>query len=450
MELLSPAGNLEKLRIAYRYGADAAYVGVRGFSLRSGADSIAGTGRAPMPGGIAGVEPTPMPEGIAGTGRAPMPGGIVGGRHAVRDGASAEETGEVIRRIKGAKRLYGALNLYAHEADLRRLPAVLDELRPLPLDALIVADIGLVDPIRRAFPDIELHLSTQANCTNSSAARMYHRMGFSRIIAARELSLDEVRSIKDAVPELEVEVFVHGATCMAYSGRCFLSTHMAGRSANRGECAHSCRWNYALVEKKRPEESYPVEVDERFMTILSPRDVMLYDRIEEIRAAGVASIKIEGRMKSALYAAVTAAAYRAAIDGAEGALHERWRDELLTLPHRPYTEGFLFADPTTHEPVTDDTPWGSRFLGILTETVERNGERLWHLDARNAILRTDEVELLVPAGEVHRIAGPDLRDEEGRPIERAVHGRAAHLAPPPELSNRDLTDGIIRNTCAEA
>ncbi len=425
MELLSPAGSLEKLRIAYRYGADAAYLGVRGFSLRSGADSIAGSGNSTTPRDVE-------------------------GESAVRDGASAERTAEAVRRIKGAKRLYGALNLYAHEEDLKRLPAALDELRPLPLDALIVADIGLVDPIRRVLPEIELHLSTQANCTNSAAARMYHRMGFSRIIAARELSLDGIRSIKDAVPELEVEVFVHGATCMAYSGRCFLSTHMAGRSANRGECAHSCRWNYALVEKKRPEESYPVEVDERFLTILSPRDVMLFDRIEEIRAAGVASIKIEGRMKSALYAAVTAAAYRAALDGVDGGQRERWRRELETLPHRPYTEGFLFADPTTHEPVTDDTPWGSRFLGILPSAMHRNGTRLWNLDARNAILRTDTVELLLPGGDVHRIEGPDLRDGEGTPIERAVHGRPAGLVPPSKLADRDLTDGIIRNTCVEA
>ncbi|MFW6229061.1 MAG: peptidase U32 family protein, partial [Alkalispirochaeta sp.] len=370
MELLSPAGSVEKLRIAYRYGADAAYIGIGGFSLRSTADSVF-VRDAPDDGGGTPVD------------------------HAARI-AELEQ----LKRLDGRPRkLYGALNLFAHEHDLRELPRILETLRAYPLDALILADIGLIEPIRRVMPDIDLHLSTQANCTNSAAARLYHRLGFSRIVAARELSLDDIRSIRDAVPDLEVEVFVHGAMCMSYSGRCFLSTMMTGRSANRGDCAHSCRWNYAITEEKRPGEYYPIEEDRRFSTILSSRDLMLYDYLDELYDAGVTAVKIEGRMKSALYAAVTTGAYRFRIDAVDPARDHQWRRLLHALSHREYTAGFLFNDETVHRPADGASPAGYRLMGILRD---RRGERRI-VEAKNAIHRTASVQVLTVAGELHRI-----------------------------------------------
>ena len=214
MELLAPAGDLEKLETVYTYGADAAYIGLAGFSLRRRADD---------------VDPA--------------------------------RTAEQLRRIKGSRRLYGALNIYFHNADLRRLEEEIESVAALPLDALIVSDIGVVPVVRRHLPDLELHLSTQANCLNTEAARLYRDLGFSRIIPAREMSLRDLAELKETLPDLQIEAFVHGAMCLAYSGRCLLSAWQAGRSGNKGDCAHSCRWNYrhAIEEAQRPGEYLPVE-----------------------------------------------------------------------------------------------------------------------------------------------------------------------------------------------
>jgi len=417
VELLSPAGSVEKLRIAYRYGADAAYIGIGGFSLRSAADTV-----------------------------------FV--RDASEDGGPPVDHGTRIAELNRLKvldgrprKLYGALNLFAHEQDLRELPLVLETLRAYPLDALIVADIGLVEPIRQVMPDIDLHLSTQANCTNSAAARVYHRLGFSRIVAARELSLNDIRSIRDAVPDLEVEVFVHGAMCMSYSGRCFLSTMMTGRSANRGDCAHSCRWNYAITEEKRPGEYYPIEEDRRYSTILSSRDLMLYDYLDDLRRAGVTAVKIEGRMKSALYAAVTAGAYRYRIDASphresgpiDTATDHRWRRLLHALSHREYTAGFLFNDETVHLPADGSSPAGYRLMGIIRG---RRGEQRV-VEAKNAIYRTAPIHMLTPAGGLHRIDAPLLRDAEGNPAERIVQGKPGTIELPPDIASLPLEDAIL-------
>lgn len=404
MELLAPAGTLEKLRIAYRYGADSAYVGVPGFSLRSSAERVL-----------------------------------------------APENATEIKRIAAGHRLYAALNIFAQREDLERLPDTLAELAQYPLDALIVSDIGLVEPIRRILPGTELHLSTQANCSNVEAAKIYHRMGFSRIVPARELTLDEIKAIKDAVPELEIEVFAHGAMCMAFSGRCFLSEFTTGRSANRGDCAHTCRWNYALTEQKRPGEYFPIENDGRYLSVLSSRDLMVYDRVDELSAAGVDAIKIEGRMKSALYVATTARAYRSALDGGAGTELERWRQELLGLSHRPYTTGFLFGDETVHEPALENERRGRRLLGILAERVripnaDGGSIEAIKLDARNNIGRNDTVELMHPDGEIVTLRGLALIDGDGGAIDEAVHGREAFLVPGTELGDKDLTDSIVRTT----
>jgi U32 family peptidase len=398
MELLAPAGTLEKARIALRFGADAVYVGIPGFSLRAAAE----------------------PD------------------------LSAEELSQLKELFPG-RRLYGAFNRFVHQRDLRDLAPMLESLRSLPLDALIIADVGLVEPVRRALPDIELHLSTQANCTNAAAARVFQQLGVSRIVPARELTLEEIGEIREAVPDVELEVFVHGAMCMAYSGRCLLSQHMSNRSANQGDCAHSCRWHYALVEEKRPGEYYPVETDQQYLSILSARDLLLVDHLEKIRAAGVDAVKIEGRMKSALYTAITTRAYRAALDGEP--LAALWREELFNIPHRPYSTGFLLEDPSVHEPAENSAGAGYRLMAIIGEphdSESRHGP--YPLIVKNALARTGEVDVLLPDGTISTESDLDLRDETGSVLDRAVPGKPAYLLPSKGLSRLDLTDGIIRSS----
>ncbi|POR01802.1 hypothetical protein AU468_07555 [Alkalispirochaeta sphaeroplastigenens] len=393
MELLSPGGTEEKARLAFLYGADAVYLGVPGFSLRAGA------------------EPDLNRQSL-----------------------------QNLKRDFPRGRLYGALNRFVLQKDLGRLREVLQELRTAPLDALIVADPGLLEPVRSILPGIELHLSTQANCTNAGAARLYHKLGFSRIVPARELTLSEIREISDAVPELELEVFVHGAMCMAYSGRCFLSQEMTGRSANQGDCAHSCRWHYAVVEEQRPGEYYPVEQEENHLAIFSARDLMLLDALQEIRRAGVTAIKIEGRMKSALYTAITTRAYRAALEGTPDA--PQWREELFRLPHRPYSGGFLLEDQAVHEPALESRGAGYRLMAILGNAPE--GAPL-PLTVKNTLYRETPTDLLLPDGTITPLTSLDLRDSEGNALNRATQKPASYLAPPQELAKQHLEGGILRS-----
>jgi putative protease len=398
MELLAPAGNLEKLATAYRYGADAAYIGVHGFSLRTYADATN-----------------------------------------VADGdEDSEALAAELTRLKGdSKRLYAALNMFAHEADVRALPSALERLAQLPIDAVIIADIGLIDTVRRALPDVELHLSTQANCTNSAAARVYHRLGFSRVIPARELSLDEVKAIKDAVPELGVEVFVHGAMCMAYSGRCFMSNYLTGRGANQGDCAQSCRWNYhvehfRLEEEKRPGEWIPVEADGRFLSVLSSRDLNLFDHIPALIEAGVDSVKIEGRMKSAYYVAAVTRSYRAAIDAAPAQPDGAHRAELFRIAHREYTTGFLMGDRAVHDPASSPTLPEYRLMAIVGERVPAVGPDVWRVHVKNTVTRDMDLEFLPPdpqapafISSVVSSGAVELLSESGDPVDRitnATHG----------------------------
>jgi putative protease len=397
MELLAPAGNLEKLATAYTYGADAAYIGVRGFSLRAHADTLA-------PGG-----PTDNATTLASRLRNTKPAG---------------------------RRLYAAMNLFAHREDLARLPDALAVLAELPIDGVILADIGLVEAVGDALPAVELHLSTQANCTNAHAAKLYRRLGFSRIVPARELSLDEVKEIKDAVPELEIEVFVHGAMCMAYSGRCFMSNVLAGRDANRGDCAQSCRWNYHLVEEKRPGEYITLDIDERGMAVLSARDLMLFDHLAALREAGVDALKIEGRMKSALYTATVTRSYRAALD-VEGVDLNAHRAELLRISHREYTAGFLMGDRRVHRPSVGDRPKQYRLMGIVGE--EYNGR--WNITVKNTIARGRPLEFLPP--DPRRPVS--LRDDsyalfntDGEPVERITNASDGSLA-----CDLALTPGMV-------
>lgn len=388
MELLSPAGSIEKLKYAWLYGADAAYIGLQGFSLRAKADNFAN--RAD----------------------------------------SVEDEADYIRRIKGDKKLYCALNIYFHNKDLKRLERNLDAFASYPFDAFIISDIGLLPLLKRRFPGKELHLSTQANATNGEAVKLYGDMGFSRVVLGREVSLAEIESIKKAAPHIELEAFVHGAMCLAYSGRCFLSAWMAGRSGNDGTCAHSCRWDYrVLEEEKRPGEYYPVIENEGFTTILSSKDICMIDYLKEMRDAGVDSLKIEGRMKSIYYTAVVTRAYRKALDRMDGTSvpdFEGYREELFKVSHREFSTGFYFGREEIEKSTEISYQRQFVFMGSLGREVEPGR---FELDIKNKIRRGDELEFIGPDELFLRDRGWRILDEEGGEPEEADHGKTYTIIP---------------------
>jgi putative protease len=383
VELLAPAGNLEKLAVAYQFGADAAYIGLSRYSLRSRADNF--------------------------------------------DTAQSQE----VRRVRHGKKLYCALNSYFHEGDLASLDSLIPQINDLEFDAFIVSDLGVVPFLRREFPNVSLHLSTQANCVNSEAAKTYRDLGFDRIILGRETSLEEIARIHAAVPEIELEAFVHGAMCLAYSGRCFLSAWMAERSANRGDCAHSCRWRYKLSssdvfleEGERPGEFYPVEEGDGFTTILSSKDLAMIDHLQDLLDAGVTSLKIEGRMKSVYYTAIVTRAYRKMldhlIDGTVSAEEAKaFRDELDKVSHRERSTGFYYGRKEIEVPTTRSYRREYLFLGTIKARV---GPNEYELDIRNQIRVGDSVELIGPDVLATPDSSFDLIGEDG-PVQQADHGK---------------------------
>ncbi len=385
MELLAPAGDLEKLETAYTYGADAAYIGLSGFSLRRRADDV-------------------------------DPGDVV----------------ERLRRIKGEKRLYGALNIYFHNDDMRRLEEQIDAIAALPLDAVIVSDIGAAATLRKYLPDVELHLSTQANCLNTAAARVYQDLGFTRIIPAREMSLDALAEMKTTLPDLEIEVFVHGAMCLAYSGRCLLSAWQAGRSANKGECAHSCRWNYrhAIEEAKRPGHYFPVEEGEGYTSILSPKDLCMIDHLAALRDAGVDALKIEGRVKSMYYAAVVTRAYRKELDrilaNRPRSESQPFIDDLYNVSHREFSTGFFFSGPEELVPTGKSYEQRYRFIGRVLEEIAPGRYRL---DVKNGFSRTDPIEFVGPDLPMASDSSFRLFAPDGTEVDQLTHQEGGVIEP---------------------
>lgn len=385
IELLAPAGNAEKLRTAFAYGADAAYMGLTEFSLRKNAGNF-----------------------------------------------SEAELMEVskLRRETG-KRIYCTMNIIYHEEQIQKLRTMRDEIERWPFDAFIVSDIGAVPFFRDNFPERELHLSTQASCINSESAKMYRDMGFKRIILGREASLDDIKRIKDAVPELELEAFVHGAMCMAYSGRCLLSAHLAGRSGNQGDCAHTCRWNYklhyALEEEERPGVYYPIDEEDGYTTILSSKDLCMIDHIRELEDAGLSSLKIEGRMKSVYYVAVVTRAYRKAIDRAPDL--DMYKRDLFDVSHREYTTGFFFSSNAVDTAdVSRPTSYGyERNYTFLGSVREKTGEDRYALDIRNQIRKGDTLEFIGPDVPLLSDADFTLLDGEGNETEQLDHGKAGSI-----------------------
>ncbi len=378
-ELLAPAGTPEKMKMALLYGADAVYLGGKSFGLRALGGNFS--------------------------------------REDLRDGVSfAHALG---------KRVYVTVNIFPHNADIAQLPEYLRYLQEIGVDALLVADLGVFSLCREVIPEMELHVSTQANVTNDRAALAWQRLGAKRIVLARELSLSEIRTIRAHVGA-ELEMFVHGAMCISYSGRCLLSSYFTGRDANRGTCAQSCRWRYALVEETRPGQYFPIEEDERGTYILNSKDLCLLPRLAEVIESGVDSLKIEGRMKSVHYVASVTKAYRLAIDAyAADPQHYKvqsaWLEELGKVSHRAYTTGFVF-----HQPTADDQIYGSSsyeqtsdFVGLVRAYDAATG---WAtVEQRNHMRLGEEIELFQPKLPGFRQRIEAMEDADGTPIEAAPH-----------------------------
>ena len=386
MELLAPAGNIEKLFYAYEYGADAAYIGLRNFSLRAKADNF-----------------------------------------------SPDEY-SLIKKLKSGKKLYAALNIYFHDRDIRLLEENMENISRYSFDAFIISDPGILPLIRKYCPGAELHLSTQANCVNSESAKMYRDMGFSRIIPGRELSLSEIEEIKKRVENLEIEVFAHGAMCLAYSGRCFLSKYLADRSANKGDCAHSCRWQYRVLEEsERPGEYFPVVEGENFTSILSSKDLCMIDHIKDLENAGVDSIKIEGRMKSIYYTAVVTRAYRKMIDLICRNIPsdvESFREEIFKVSHREMSTGFYFGRDEIEKPTFKSYQRHYVFLGSIIDRCDnvQGGESyLYSIDVKNQIRSSDTVEYIGPDLLYLEDNNFTLLDSDYNIIDKTDHGKTAYI-----------------------
>ena len=353
-ELLLPAGNLETLKTAVVYGADAVYIGGEAFSLRAKADNF---------------DRTSMTEAIA----------------------FAHEHGV---------KVYVTVNIFAHNYDLEAAESYLKELSEIRPDALIISDPGLFMMAKRVAPGIDLHISTQMNSTNYETFLFWHQLGAKRVVNARELSLKELKEIREKIPpEMEMESFVHGAMCISYSGRCLLSAYMTGRSANRGACTHPCRWNYSVVEEKRPGEYFPVEENERGTYIFNSKDLCMIEHIPELIKAGIDSWKVEGRMKTQLYVAAVGRAYRKAIDDylEDPKLYEKnlplYREEIRKCTYREYTTGFYFGKPDETAQIYDSNTYVKNytFLGSVSEVLPDGSFRI---EQKNKFCAGDTIEIL--------------------------------------------------------
>ena len=381
-ELLAPAGDLEKLKIAVLYGADAVYFGGEMFSLRAGAGNLT-------------IEE--MKEGIA----------------------FAHERG---------KRCYLTMNIFAHNEDIGPLTDYLEQIKKLDIDAFIVSDPGIVDLIQEIIPNAEIHLSTQANMTNYRTANFWYKMGVKRLVLARELTFPEIREIRKNIPsDMEIEAFVHGAMCISYSGRCRLSNFMIERDANRGACAHPCRWKYSLVEEKRPGEYYPVEEDGRGTYILNSRDLCMIEHIPELVNSGIMSAKIEGRMKSIFYVATIVHAYRKAIDAyfadpENYRFNEEWMSELKKVSHREFTTGFYFHQPTNKDQNYQTSAYTREysFVGLVKDYDQETGFAL--VEQRNKMTVGEEIEIFGPDMDYYAQNISEMYDAEtGDKLESAPH-----------------------------
>lgn len=383
IELLIPASSLEVLKIAVMFGADAVYIGGEAFGLRAKAKNFS---------------MAEMAEGIA-----------FAHAHGVR--------------------VYVTANILAHNEDLegaRAYFAELKNMKPERPDALIISDPGMFMAAREVWPGVEVHISTQANNTNYQTYLFWWKMGAKRVVSARELSLEEIRTIRAHIPEeMEIESFVHGAMCISYSGRCLLSNYFTGRDANQGACTHPCRWKYAVMEESRPGEYLPVYENERGTYIFNSKDLCMIEHIPELLEAGIDSLKVEGRMKTALYVAAVARTYRKAIDDyLESPEKYRdnlswYREEIGKCTYRQFTTGFYFGKPTEETQIYDNSTYvnESIYLGI----VEQVQDGLAQITQRNKFCVGDIVEVMKPDGRNEAAKVTALFDEEHNAVESAPH-----------------------------
>lgn len=381
VELLIPAGSLEVLKTAVRYGADAVYIGGEAFGLRAKAHNFT------IP---------DMKEGIA----------------------FAHEHG---------CKVYLTVNVFAHNRDIEGIREYFRTLREVPVDALIISDPGVFMMAKELLPNTEIHISTQANNTNYETYRFWYRMGAKRVVSARELSLEEIGEIRKHIPEdMEIESFIHGAMCISYSGRCLLSNYFTGRDANQGACTHPCRWKYAVVEEKRPGEYLPVEEDDRGTYIFNSKDLCMIEYIPEMMEAGIDSFKIEGRMKTALYVATVARTYRKAIDDYKTSPElyqsnmDYYREEISKCTYRQFTTGFYFGKTTEESQIYDSNTYIREYtyLGMVEQT-DTQGRIV--LEQRNKFAVGETIEAMLFDGRNQELVVQEIRDDEGNIMESAPH-----------------------------
>lgn len=380
-ELLAPAGNLEKLKVAIRYGADAVYLGGSKLNLRAFAHNF---------------DNDQLREGVK----------------------YAHDRG---------KKVYVTLNVIPHNGDFAGIEDYLRELYEIGVDAIIVADPGIIATAKEVVPDLELHLSTQANAVNIRTVKFWHSMGIKRVVPAREMSMQEIKDLIREIPDTcEVESFVHGAMCMAYSGRCIISNYMTGRRSNSGACAQPCRYKYHLVEERRPGEYYEVKEDERGSYIMNSKDLCMIEHIPDLIEAGIDSFKIEGRMKSSYYVASVVKAYREAIDTyfadpENYKFNEKWMEYLLKPSHRRYTTGFYYNDEDRQYYESSSYLRNFDIVGIVKSYDKET--KIVTVEQRNRLFAGDKVEILRPEGECFEVTIEDMKNENGESIEVAPNAQ---------------------------
>ncbi|KAF1683965.1 U32 family peptidase [Veillonella sp. R32] len=381
IEVLSPAGNMDKLKMAIRYGADAVYCAGQSFGLRASSSNF-----------------------------------------------NNEQLKEAVEFVHShGKKIYVTCNIIPHNEDLVGLEDYLKFLESIGVDAIIVADLGIFLLAKRVAPNLERHVSTQANTTNYLTTEFWKEQGASRVVVAREVSIADIKTMKEAA-DIEIEAFVHGAMCISYSGRCLLSNYFTTRDANRGQCTQACRWKYSLVEENRPGEYYPIEEDQHGTYIFNSKDLCLLKYIPDLVEAGVDSLKIEGRMKSVHYAATVTKVYREAVDTylADPEHYEvkpEWIEELEKISHRPYTEGFSVEKPdeTAQNYGASSNTQTHDFIGLVEGYNAAEGYA--YLEQRNNFKVGDEVEFCQPHGELVHHTITKMTDEEGQEITVAPHAQ---------------------------
>lgn len=384
-ELLIPAGSLEVLKTAVIYGADAVYIGGEAFGLRAKAKNFS-------------LEE--MAEGIS------------------------------FAHSRGVK-IYVTANILAHNEDLEDARKYFEELRdmkPEHCDALIISDPGMFSIAKEVWPQVEIHISTQANNTNYRTYLFWWKLGAKRVVSARELSLEEIRAIREHIPtEMEIESFVHGAMCISYSGRCLLSNYLTGRDANRGACTHPCRWKYAVVEETRPGEYMPVYENERGTYLFNSKDLCMIEYMPELMSAGIDSLKIEGRMKTALYVAAVARTYRRAIDDCFISQEtyrsnmEWYKAEISKCTYRQFTTGFYFGKPDENTQIYDNSTYVNEYT-YLGAVEEKNGG-LVKIEQKNKFCVGDRIEIMKPDGTNVEAIVEEMYDDEGNAVESCPHSK---------------------------